>query len=269
MNQKKGMKNMEESIKRDGHIHTPFCPHGTKDGFEAYINEAIRLGREEITFTEHFPLPKGVTSESFTRACSLLEEEVPAYLLAVEKVKQAFKGKIKINRGFEVDYVEGFDEEIKERLNQYGTQMDDAILSVHFLKCEGHHYAVDKLEDFQKLLDCLGSVEAIYDLYFKTLLKSIEADLGPYKPRRIGHPSLVRIFNKKYPIDYDDKGLYETIAAIMVQDGYEIDLNVAGLRRAYCGETYPCGQFLKVIKQYNIKCVGGSDSHEASQMQLL
>ena len=28
-------------MKRDGHIHTPFCPHGTKDTFEEYIEKAL------------------------------------------------------------------------------------------------------------------------------------------------------------------------------------------------------------------------------------
>lgn len=54
---------MISMIKRDGHIHTPFCPHRTKDDLEAYVHEAIKLGREEITFTEHFPLPAGVTKK--------------------------------------------------------------------------------------------------------------------------------------------------------------------------------------------------------------
>ena len=44
-------------MKRDGHIHTPFCPHGTKDSFEEYIEKALSLGFKEISFTEHAPLP--------------------------------------------------------------------------------------------------------------------------------------------------------------------------------------------------------------------
>ena len=45
-----------------------------------------------------------------------------------------YKGKIKINCGLEIDYIEGFESEIKETLNQIGSKLDDAILSVHFLK---------------------------------------------------------------------------------------------------------------------------------------
>ena len=260
---------MKSMIKRDGHIHTPFCPHGTRDTLEAYVIEAIRLGREEITFTEHFPLPSGVTTESFARECSLSNEEIPLYLEAVNEIKNKFEGKIKINKGFEVDYVEGFEEEIIKQLNRYGKDIEDAILSVHFVRYEGKCYAIDYLPDFKVLLNKMGHLEGLYDLYFKTILKSIEADLGPFKPKRIGHPSLIRIFNQKYPICYDDKGLFSKIVSKMLEEGYEADFNVAGLRKADCKETYPSGKLLELMKEYNIKCVGGSDSHEVVQMALL
>lgn len=37
-------------IVRDGHIHSPYCPHGTKDTFEMYVEKALSEGLEEITF---------------------------------------------------------------------------------------------------------------------------------------------------------------------------------------------------------------------------
>ena len=40
---------------KDGHIHTPYCPHGTDDKFEQYVEKAIKVGLDEISFTEHFP----------------------------------------------------------------------------------------------------------------------------------------------------------------------------------------------------------------------
>ena len=260
---------MISMIKRDGHIHTPFCPHGTKDALEAYVLKAIRLGREEITFTEHFPLPPGVTKKSFARECSLSHEEVPLYLEAVAEIKKKFAGEIKIYKGFEVDYVEGFEEESTRRLNQYGKEIEDAILSVHFVKYEGKCYAIDYLPDFKMLLNKMGHLEDLYNLYYETILKSIEADLGPFKPKRIGHPSLIRIFNQKYPICYEDKGLFSKIVSKMLEEGYEADFNVAGLRKTDCKETYPSGKLLELMKEYNIKFVGGSDSHEVAQMALL
>ncbi|HHY21833.1 MAG TPA: PHP domain-containing protein, partial [Bacilli bacterium] len=44
-------------IFHDGHVHTPFCPHGSKDELEEYVLRAIELGLTGLTFTEHAPLP--------------------------------------------------------------------------------------------------------------------------------------------------------------------------------------------------------------------
>ena len=45
-------------MKWDGHTHTNFCPHGTKDKIEEYIEQAIRLGFTDYSITEHAPLPE-------------------------------------------------------------------------------------------------------------------------------------------------------------------------------------------------------------------
>ncbi len=41
--------------KRDAHIHTPFCPHGSKDALKEYVEKALERGFDSITFTEHAP----------------------------------------------------------------------------------------------------------------------------------------------------------------------------------------------------------------------
>ena len=256
-------------IKRDGHIHTPFCPHGSKDKMEAYVEEAIRLGLEEMSFTEHFPLPQGICDPEFEAECALNKKDIPAYFKAVDRVKEQYKGKIKINKGFEVDYIEGREDEIKTLLMQYGEEIEDSILSTHFVNYEGVYYAIDYEIDAERLLMKLSSIEKVYDLYFNTILKSIKADLGPYKPKRIGHPSLVRIFQKRWPLEYKEQGVFEKIAQEMKQRGYAFDLNIAGLRRPKCGETYPSGRFLEILEQYDIPYVYGSDSHEISHMKWI
>ena len=258
-----------QKIKKDGHIHTPFCPHGTKDLLETYVEEGIRLGLEEMSFTEHFPLPQGICNPVFEAECALEEVVIPEYFKAVEALQEKYKEKIKINKGFEVDYIEGREAEIRRMLNQYGPEIEDSILSVHFVYYQGEYYAIDYEPEVERLMKKLPCVDVLYDLYFKTVIRSIEADLGAYKPKRIGHPSLVRVLQKKWPIHYEDHGLYEEMVQKIKKAGYEIDFNVAGLRKIYCGETYPSGKLLELMKQYDIPYVGGSDAHAVSQMALL
>lgn len=259
---------MKQLSKRDGHIHTPFCPHGSKDPLNAYVEEALRLGKETISFTEHFPLPNDLRDAAFRRECGLLWEEIPDYLAAVKKVKEGYRGRIKIYTGFEIDYLEGKEKQVRQGLDRVGHEIEDAILSVHMVRWRDVYYEIDLEEEFKLLLEQIGSVEKIYDLYFATVLKSVTCDLGMYKPKRIGHPTLIRIFNKKYPTSYEPVTLYHQILDEMKRRDLVIDYNVAGLRREFCGETYPSGLFLSLAKEKQISFVVGSDAHEVKQMVL-
>jgi histidinol-phosphatase (PHP family) len=251
-------------ILKDGHIHSPYCPHGTKDSFELYVEQALKLGLKEITFTEHMPLPSNFMDPEFLKSCAPTVALIDDYIKKLDYIKEKFKSVIKINTGFEVDYIEGYEEKTKEMLNRYANKLEDGILSVHFLKFEDEYYCVDiSPEEFGKLSKKLGGVEKVYDKYYKTLLKAVKADLGTFKPKRIGHPTLVRIFNTKYPLDYTNITLLEEIIKEMKIRNYEVDFNTAGIRKPYCKEIYPSGIFAELVERYALKVVYGSDAHTA------
>ncbi|MDF2614563.1 MAG: hisK [Clostridia bacterium] len=258
---------LKGKIKRDGHIHSPYCPHGTKDKMESYIETAIAQGLEEITFTEHMPLPDGVLTSRLQKECGLVPQEVQSYFREIDLMKEKYKGQIKINKGLEVDYIEGYEEETKSLLNLYGEELEDGLLSVHILKVEKQYYCIDmSQDDFGLLAELIGGVEKLYDRYFETLLKAIQADLGVFKPKRIGHPTIVRIFNLKYPLDYKNRVLLEEVVKAIKDRNYQVDFNTAGLRKPFCNEPYPSGLFLELSKKYELQMVYGSDAHAASDV---
>lgn len=247
---------------RDGHIHSPYCPHGSKDDFEEYIETAIKIGLKEITFTEHLPLPKGFKDPSAENDSTMGVEKLDNYLEDVKILKKKYEDKIKINVGLEVDYIEGYEQVTKDMLDRIGEQIDDAILSIHIIKIKDKHYCVDyNPEEFGKLANMLGGVGEVYSKYYQTVKKAISADLGRYKPQRIGHLNLVRKFNQVYPHDYSsNKDLLEVVN-LLRDNNYEVDYNVSGLRKESCKEPYIHGYLLDLIKEYNIPMVLGSDSH--------
>ncbi|SCY56701.1 histidinol-phosphatase HisJ [Alkaliphilus peptidifermentans] len=251
-------------ILRDGHIHSPYCPHGTKDPFELYIENSLKLGLKEITFTEHMPLPGNFMEPEFLKECAPSQDVIENYIKELESIKDKYKFDIKINIGFEVDFIEGYEAIIKDTLNRYGDKIEDSILSVHFIKVEDEYYCVDVSPDeFGKIVKKLGSVEKVYDSYYETLLKAIKADLGLYKPKRIGHPTLIRIFNTEYPFEYKNRRLLEAIVKEMKINNYEVDFNTAGIRKPYCKEPYPSGILAELVEAYGINIVFGSDAHTA------
>lgn len=253
--------------KRDGHIHSPFCPHGTQDPLSDYIERAIELGFKELTFTEHAPLPTGFVDTTPTKDSSMSLEKLPKYLEEVQKAKVAFSSKIKINIGLEVDYIEGYEEEIKSFLNDWGRYLDDSILSVHFLKFQNKYDCLDySPEAFGEMIERYGSVEAIYSRYFETLKQSIQANLGTYKPKRIGHMTLVHKFQKKYPVTMDFTPFAMEILQEIKENNYELDYNGAGLFKAYCKEPYPPSSIIKEARRLQIPLVYGSDAHQAKDI---
>lgn len=258
-----------DKIIRDGHIHTPLCPHGEmNEKFEDYVYKALEEGLKEITFTEHLPLPdilNGVDNE-FLKECALSDEATEEYIKKVNEIKARFKDRLKINLGFEVDYIDGMEDTVREKLNRYGEYIEDSILSVHFVKYKDNYYAIDGLNDFEYLLEELGSLEEVYNLYFNTVYKSITSDLGKYKPKRIGHITLVRKFAQKYPYEYKNIALFNKIVKEMKERDMEFDYNTAGLRKPLCKEIYPSGIFYEILVNNNIRKVYGSDSHTAKDV---
>lgn len=250
--------------KVDGHVHTPFCPHGSKDSFEMYVEMAMSLNYRAITFTEHAPLPEGFSDTTPDQDSGMNPYLLTEYFDTLDMLKEKYKDQILIRSGLEVDYIEGFESETREFLSTYGPRMDDGILSVHFLQHDGKWDCLDFSHDvFGSMVDDYGSVDAVYARYYKTVLKSIRADLSVYKPKRIGHITLVKKFQKLFPASHSFSDDISAILREMADRGLELDYNGAGFVKPHCGESYPPLNIVKEARALGIKTVYGSDAHEA------
>jgi histidinol-phosphatase (PHP family) len=253
---------------RDGHVHTKFCPHGSKDSFEAYIERALELGYTEISFTEHAPLPERFDDPTPLSDSAMKKADLNDYFNEISQLKNQYAGKITINAGLEVDFIEGYERETAHFLNEIGPLLDDAILSVHFLKDSLGYSCVDySPENFQAMISTYGSIEKVYQNYYRTVLKSIDADLGPYKPTRIGHISLVHKFQLKYPINRTFDSEIDQILNAIKHRNYELDYNGAGTAKPLCREPYPPAHIIKKAKSLDIPLVYGSDAHQAKELR--
>ncbi|MED3662540.1 histidinol-phosphatase HisJ [Ureibacillus terrenus] len=254
-------------MKKDGHIHTPFCPHGTADPLEQYIEKAIQHRFTDITFTEHAPLPGNFTDPTPEKDSGMKPELLSTYIETLEQLKRKYKNDINIHIGLEVDFIAGFEEETKNFLDQIGPRLDDAILSVHFLKWNDEYVCIDYSEtEFMKFAEKVGNVEAVYDLYYDTVIQSIEADLGQFKPRRIGHPTLVHKFQHAHNILVEDEHRIKEVLNKMKEFGFELDVNSAGLSKKYCREPYPPFPMIEYAKSIRLPLVFGSDAHSVKDL---
>ncbi|MEK4028456.1 histidinol-phosphatase HisJ [Pseudobacillus sp. FSL P4-0506] len=254
-------------MKRDGHIHTPFCPHGTKDSLNSYIEEAINQGFSQLTFTEHAPLPFGFVDSTPTKDSGMKRSDLDAYFSALQQVKQEYATDVAIQIGLEVDYIEGFEKETSIFLNEYGPLLDDSVLSVHFLKEQSNWYCLDYSVDlFGEMIKIFGSTTVLYRKYFETVQRSIEEDLGPFKPKRIGHLTLVHKFQHRFPCEADFSAEIENLLTTIKANGYEIDFNGAGLMKPFCLESYPPLEVAQKAREMGIPLVYGSDAHQSKDI---
>ncbi|MCR8850901.1 histidinol-phosphatase HisJ [Rossellomorea sp. SC111] len=251
-------------MKVDGHVHTPFCPHGSGDSFEMYVERAISLNYSAITFTEHAPLPVGFRDTTPDQDSGMDPSRIKDYFDTLDSLKEKYKDKITIRSGLEVDYIEGFEKETEDFLSTYGPRMDDSILSVHFLQHRGKWDCLDFSPDvFESMMSYYGSVDEIYKWYYKTVLQSIRADLGSHKPKRIGHITLVKKFQQLFPASQSFSDDLSLILQEMAARDLELDYNGAGFVKPYCGESYPPPYIIKQARALGIKIVYGSDAHTA------
>lgn len=249
----------------DFHVHTNFCPHGSSDLMEEYVLEAIEQDLKYISFTEHAPLPVNFIDPTPEKDSAIKLEDVRNYISEGNRLKEKYQDKITIFIGFEVDFIEGYQQETEHFLNQYGPELDDAILSVHMLKApNGSYVCLDySAEEFERIIRLFGSIEEVYKVYYQTVKLAIIQDLGKYKPTRIGHLTLIEKFVALFPSKHSFSNELDELLELIKEKEYQLDLNTAGLYKEYCKRIYPNQSVIEKANQLLIPFVTGSDSHVA------
>ncbi|MGY5246500.1 histidinol-phosphatase HisJ [Lactiplantibacillus plantarum] len=262
----------------DGHTHTELCPHGSGEATKKMIQRAIQLGFQRYCITEHAPLPPAFrdqyegTPAGYTEA-SLRENQVADYLALANGLKTKYAGQIEISVGFEVDFLPEHVAWTRDFLNTYGPRTQESILSVHFMRgLRQHFWCVDmSTDDFAAGFgQWLKTPQRVFEQYYQTVLASVQADLGPYAPQRIGHMSLVRKYQDYFgltePLDVHNLQLVDQTLALVKQQRRQLDLNLAGLYKPYCNDFYPGEQILQRAQKLDIPLVYGSDAHDIASV---
>ncbi len=127
------------------HSHTYRCVHADLDmKDEEYIQEYIKMGFEKVAITDHCPEKNKIDKRNNMRMDYTQKDE---YIDSIEKLKEKYADKIQIETGFEVEYLPGEEENIKELKRE----VDKIILGQHFiydenkeLKIFGDHNFTDE-----------------------------------------------------------------------------------------------------------------------------
>jgi histidinol-phosphatase (PHP family) len=260
-------------MKIDGHTHTAYCFHGSREATEEFILRAIELGFESYSLTEHPPLPSSFKSmlpypKDVIEGIAMEEKDLDFYIKDMQYLKEKYKNQIQLKVGLEVDFLPEHVDWTRNLLKEFGPYLDDSLLSLHFLQgTEGFHCVDLNPLDFEEgLIHLYGSYEEVVTEYFRVMEEQIQIDLGPYKPKRMGHFTLFQIFqrhffNSSYSYSLAVNKKIIDLFHLLKDKNYSLDFNMAGFYKPYCQESYPPESIAKLAISFGIELVYGSDSH--------
>jgi histidinol-phosphatase (PHP family) len=211
-----------------------------------YAAYAATQPLREIGFSDHLPMLKWSVPEY-----AISFEQLPNYIRDVQQAQQQFPD-LPIKLGIEADYYSPDEEEAtRELLQQY--PFDYVYGSVHFVD----DWAIDDPRN----LECWNErgVDAIYEGYFRRLLQTARSGLFDI----ITHTDLVKKFGHRPTKDFSL--LMEETVQIYKESGVAVEINTSGLRKPV-KEMYPSPQLLRLLKQYDIPIVFGSDAHHPQEV---
>lgn len=248
------------------HSHTYRCMHADEDMTdEDYVKDYIKMGFKKIAITDHCP-EKNVIDER-PRVRMTYEQRIE-YLQAIRDLKEKYKAQIEIEVGYEVEYLPGEEENIKELKEE-----SDIIVL-------GQHFIYDENKKLRILGKCDYTEEELIK-YAQYVEKAMELNIVDI----LAHPDIYMMRRKEF-------GDVETKVANMVckvAEKYNIPLEInlnnifqrtynenrilnnlplEEQRKKLKNVQYPRKEFWNIASDYNIKVLYGSDAHYRGQIPL-
>lgn len=249
------------------HQHTYRCGHADLDvEDEEYVQEYIKMGFKKIVFTDHCPEKNEIDKRTNMR---MKYSERNEYLDSIKKLKEKCSDKIQIESGYEVEYLPGEEENLRELKDE----ADKIIL--------GQHFVYDDNNNLKIFVEKQKATDADLIRYAEYLDNVMELNI----PDIIAHPDV--FMNSR-----DNFGEIEAKVSKMIcksAEKYDIplEINMAKIFNSVFYEDkkihvlptdeqkkrlskvkYPCKQFWKIATNYNIKVLYGIDVHHKGQITL-
>jgi len=228
-------------------MHTPLCRHARGEPIELAA-QAVRLGLEEIGFSDHSPMPRDDFDE-WRMFASQLDE----YVAKVQQARQAHPNLV-IRLALEVDYLPGQEAWIQQLAARH--PWDYFIGSVHYIS---ESWAIDSPSQISKWKH-RDPIE-VWTAYFDRLTMAAESGLFDI----IGHADLCKKFCF-YP-QQDCTPLFTRFLEAAQRHDVAMELNTSGLRKD-CKEIYPSPTIVQLAAKIGVPITFGSDAHAPEEVGM-
>jgi histidinol-phosphatase (PHP family) len=229
----------------DYHMHTPLCRHATGEPTE-YAAQAIKLGFQEIGFSDHSPMRRDDFDNWRMRF-----DQLDLYVDNVQRARRDHP-QLSIKLALEVDYLPGQEEWIRELAGRH--PWDYLIGSVHYVS---ESWAVDDPSAISQWKN--RNTLEVWSVYFDRLTRAAASKLFNI----MGHADLPKKFG--FIPNEDCTPLYQKFLRAARDSGSAIELNTGGLRKT-CKEIYPSESFLHLAAAERVPITFGSDAHASSEV---
>ena len=240
-------------VKNNYHTHTKLCNHAfgmPKD----YVVEAIKLGMETLGFSDHNHVPSYLYPKDFQKYLPnnmTLEQFYDVYLPSIEECQKKYGNQIKIYKGLECEYIEGFDDYYKE----LRSHLDYMGLGIHFFNYNDIIYNSYINVDYTKLTHYVDNAIHAIDSGLFDIFYHPDVFMMGYKNK-----------NGERKLDEEGLELCDKMIRYAVDKGIYLELNANGIgnsKRVHPTEyMYPNKDFWKLVKKYpNAKIIVGCDAH--------
>ncbi|QSF45258.1 histidinol-phosphatase HisJ [Paenibacillus tianjinensis] len=238
----------------DYHTHHERCGHAVGK-LEEYVQRGIELGLQQLGLSDHLPLIH-VDPENYYPEMAMPLAELPRYVEECLTLKERYRGVIELRVGLEADYIEGYEEQIRDLLSPY--PWDYLIGSVHFL-------GEWDITDHRQTHGWEGKdVMEVYRRYYDAVRKSALSGLYDI----IGHMDVIKRFGFG-PQTQEDKAeareLERSALEAIAASGIAMELNASGLSKP-CAEMFPAEHVLQQAHTLAIPLTLGSDAHDPAKL---
>lgn len=251
----------KKTVKINFHIHS--TGSDGKMAPEEVVKEAIAAGIDFMCFTDHYRDPHGFVDPDWPTDKFFGQE----YIKEVNRLKEAYKEKIDISLGVELDWIEEYREWTRAEIEK--NKFDYILGSIHLLKLADKYYSFDfgdgQDSKFMEVVREFGSVENLISFYYSQLRLLIKS--GMYDA--LGHFDYIKRYNTDEKIFSESSDFYkgEIIAVLeeLAKSGMAMEINLRGLMKSVKVQ-YPSLWILKEAKKRNIPVTIGTDAHRAGQV---
>ncbi|MFF2909152.1 histidinol-phosphatase HisJ [Paenibacillus sp. NPDC057934] len=238
----------------DYHTHHERCGHAVGK-LEEYVKRGIEMGLEQMGLSDHLPLIH-VDPDSYYPEMAMPLSELPRYVEECLSLKERYRGIIELRVGLEADYIEGYEEQIRELLSPY--PWDYLIGSVHFL-------GEWDITDFRQVHGWEGKDPLdVYRKYYDAVRKSALSGLYDI----IGHMDVIKRFGygPQSPEGRAEvRELERSALQAIAESGIAMELNASGLTKP-CAEMFPAEHVLQEALTLGIPLTLGSDAHNPAKL---